>query len=861
MSPPLFRLDVQKVSQVCLFELSWGAGQRIRSQLNYPTHLTQLYQEWQRAYLSFYKTSDALAVKLSGDSTEHSLRGWSIASGNVNATTVDWYSKVVEAEARLLNQFHHWLRSAELFDIRSTIARTSQAVETNQFDNQVAIVRVFLTCTPLELARFPWEAWEIGAADFASAASIRVIRCPGTIRSAVGLNAVPRHRARILAVMGDDTGLNFQADRSAVQSLSKVAEVTFVGWQPGQSAVVVKEQVRSAITDGAGWDVLFFAGHSNETELTGGELGVAPGVSIAIQELAASLAIAQKRGLQVAIFNSCSGLSIAESLIDLGFSQVAVMREPIHNRVAQVFLLRFLRSLADYHDVHESLLAACQYLRMEKNLTYPSAYLVPSLFCHPGAPLFRIARLAWQQQIRAWLPTRWESIAMGICIALSLTPKVQEMLLDRRVWMQAVYRQVTGQIPPPATAPVALIQIDETSVRRDARIATPTPINRSYLADLIQQLSKQKTSIVGIDYLLDRPVGEEPKLSQALQSMVQRDRTWIVFGAPYNSLESKNLFAAQESGIATPAWTMQGHMTVLPQRITLPYSDEDCRKTCPLGYLLALTQTANREIRSLPPPNTQNKSNLRTQLLNQIMPQLATNRSLSQLNRSRLSPISAWSYETLGVVWLEPIVDFSIPPDRVYDRIAAWRLLEKNPVQLPALSSQIVLIGAGEYNDSGGIVGETLDLYPTPAALRYWQTQRPKNNNAASFPNGTTENTPAYLPKLTGAELHAYTVHHLLNRHLIIPIPDLWCVGLAMAIGKGLALVWERDFRLGRWSRRHRHRVILGLSFGSIVYGGVGLQSFISSAILLPWTFPIGVIWIYSMPAFRRTLNDSQDSS
>ncbi len=344
MSPSIFRLDVQKVAQVCLFKLSWGEGQRIRSQLHYPPHLTTLYQEWQRAYLSFYKTADALTVELPADVAENSLRGWSIASGNVNATTVDWYSKVVEAEARLLNQFHHWLRSAELFDIRSTIARASQGVEPDRFDDQVAIVRVFLTCTPLELARFPWEAWEIGSADFASAASIRVMRCPGTIRTAVGGPGLTRNRARVLAVMGDDTGLNFQADRSAVQSLSKVAEVTFVGWQPGQTAATVKEQVRAAIMDGGGWDVLFFAGHSNETDLTGGELGVAPGVSIAIQELAAALAIAQKRGLQVAIFNSCSGLNIAESLIDLGFSQVAVMREPIHNRVAQVFLLRFLRS-------------------------------------------------------------------------------------------------------------------------------------------------------------------------------------------------------------------------------------------------------------------------------------------------------------------------------------------------------------------------------------------------------------------------------------------------------------------------------------------------------------------------------------
>jgi hypothetical protein len=34
-----------------------------------------------------------------------------------------------------------------------------------------------------------------------------------------------------LAILGDDTGLNFQADKQAVRSLCSIAEVEFVGWQ------------------------------------------------------------------------------------------------------------------------------------------------------------------------------------------------------------------------------------------------------------------------------------------------------------------------------------------------------------------------------------------------------------------------------------------------------------------------------------------------------------------------------------------------------------------------------------------------------------------------------------------------------
>lgn len=105
--------------------------------------------------------------------------------------------------------------------------------------------------------------------------------------------------------------------------------------------------------------------NSNETPLTGGDLKIAPNSAIgeadtsrciAIQDITQPLQQARDRGLQFAIFNSCSGISIAESLINLGLPQVAVMREPIHNTVAQEFLVQFLNALAEYKDVHEALI-------------------------------------------------------------------------------------------------------------------------------------------------------------------------------------------------------------------------------------------------------------------------------------------------------------------------------------------------------------------------------------------------------------------------------------------------------------------------------------------------------------------------
>jgi hypothetical protein len=51
--------------------------------------------------------------------------------------------------------------------------------------------------------------------------------------------------------------------------------VQFVGWQPGKTSTELKTQICEALTDAKGWDVLFFAGHSNETAITGGELAIA----------------------------------------------------------------------------------------------------------------------------------------------------------------------------------------------------------------------------------------------------------------------------------------------------------------------------------------------------------------------------------------------------------------------------------------------------------------------------------------------------------------------------------------------------------------------------------------------------------
>jgi hypothetical protein len=855
MAPPaLFYLKVQKLDHTCLFELSWGEGQQLTATLAYPAKLTMLFKDWQQSYIGFYKNLPMPLQSVVDPTGRDRLRGRSVDLPASVPQPIDWQTKLGEAQIKLLNEFHRWLRGSELYEIRAAIARASR----EQAATTQPEINVFLTCTPIELARFPWEAWEIGT-DFAATGMIQIVRTPqNRIEKPSPSTRHDRRRTRILAILGDETGLNFQTERKAIHSLTRIAEVEFVGWQPGQTATDVKEQISHAITDQQGWDVLFFAGHSNENQIAGGDLAIAPGASILINELMPQLIIAKERGLKFAIFNSCKGLDIAESLVSLGFNQVAVMREPIHNRVAEEFVVQFIRNLGEYKNVQESLLAACQFLRLEKNLTYPSVFLVPSLFCYPGTPLFQIPRVQplWKRITRQVAPTRLEAIALTVCVVLALIPQVQNFLMDRRIWIQAIYRDMTGQVPPVANPPpVALVQIDDESISRDSRLAVPYPMNQAYLADLIDRLSTRNAKVIGIDYLLDRGDSKSEAntkiLKQSIQQSVERRKTWFVFGIPFEDEGAEN-FPLETVGIAKRNWTLQGHFDFWPGYVMLRYPGEDCRDICPFAYLLSLIHVANQDFAmGLPQPSLERQQNLRVQTLNFIDSQRSFSSELSYLNQVQIAPIAAWADQRLKLIWFQPIMDLSIPPDRVYDRIAAWRLFDPS-LKLPNLSQQIVIIASGGYSEAGGVSKNESDYRPLPSAMQYWQHHLPSQNNASSLPIGNSANIPEYLSSFTGGETHAYIIHHLLTQHLIIPVPDILMVGIAGLLGRGTLLLLGQQ---QKYNRNWRAQYIAGLAGITALYGLAGLQLYISAAILIPCTLPVVVIWIYLLPVLRLRSN------
>lgn len=793
----MLQLSIQSVEQSCLFTLSGESGERLTAEVPFPPVLMDIYQQWRKAYIQFYQTQISFNV----EETENNFRGKSAGSGSISPST-DWKRRLSDAENRLRYDFNQWLRSHQLYEIRAKIAEFCRK------NSPEGVIEIGLICGSTDLAKLPWEAWEIGA-EFAISNPLRIYRIPSNI-TAHSVQTYQRYRSRILAIIGQDGRSNFQQDLADIKAkLEPLAEVETVGWKPGQSISELETEIKQAITDEKGWDILFFAGHSNETQQTGGELGIAPGQFIQIQDITHQLEIAKNKGLQFALFNSCNGLSIAETLISLGLSQVAVMREPIHNQVSQEFLLQFLQNLADYKNVEESLTATCHFLKVEKSFTYPSAYLIPSLFRHPNSQWFQLQPSGWRTFLKQLICPKWyELTALAILSILSWQIPIQYQLLEQRVKTQAIYRNLTQQIPQTKPS-ILLVEIDEPSLDT-AGFSDPILISRSYLAQLVNQATQFNRKIIGIDYILNTPQPEEDQILETALNQAKSLETLFILATSRSTKPGYRLWAIdrfitrQTWQGDTRLWRNGRFMTLIPFLTEeRPLLTEE--RPFPLSYLLALAKVYRDSGGNLLQP--QNPTVLTQNLFNPWMQPL----SITQIGYS------------FRQYWLHPITDFSIPPQAVYQTISAQDFLVTKPSQLQQKYSQsVVFIIPGGYRTAGvNDFGE--DNLPAPPAFCYWQK---------------ISQSQADCPLFVGGKVHAYLFHHFLHHHFIIPISDLWLLWLFVPIAKSISILLKKYYISPK-------KLIMILTGGTLIYGIISLQLYVSALILLPIVIPIILIWFY----------------
>lgn len=240
-------------------------------------------------------------------------------------------------------------------------------------------IQVIIQSENIDVRRLPWHLW-----DFLKPYRKAEIALSSPFYDRTLKTSVTRNQIRILSILGDDKGIDIDKDRQLLAQFDP------------QAAFLVKrnrQELDAQLWSEQGWDILCFSGHSSsEMDGSNGYIYINDTEKITIPELKNALTTAIERGLQIAIFNSCDGLGLANQLAALHIPQIIVMREPVPDLVAQEFLKHFLTAFASGKSFYLSVREAREKLQSLEEY-FPCASWLPIICQNP-----------------AEIPPTWESL-------------------------------------------------------------------------------------------------------------------------------------------------------------------------------------------------------------------------------------------------------------------------------------------------------------------------------------------------------------------------------------------------------------------------------------------------------------------
>ncbi len=311
-------------------------------------HIAQQYRQWQMAYRRGLQTQ---------------LRLGAPPFQVTNFSQRELLEECRRLGDELQHAFQKWLTAETFRPLRERLLEQLHPTDS---------IRVILQTEDDLLQRLPWQNW-----DFFERYSQAEVALSTPSYETTGMNPIAEDQVHILAVLGSSTGLDLQKDREALAQIPN-AKVTFLV-EPSSQELGDRLWEQS-------WHILFFAGHSSShTNGSTGQLSLNATDSITIPQLKHALKHAVRRGLRLAIFNSCDGLGLANNLADLHMPQVIVMREPIPDRVAQSFVQHFLKAFAAGMPLYQAMRTARERLHsLEAN--FPCATWLPIICQNPAEP-------------------------------------------------------------------------------------------------------------------------------------------------------------------------------------------------------------------------------------------------------------------------------------------------------------------------------------------------------------------------------------------------------------------------------------------------------------------------------------------
>ncbi|MGD1943104.1 MAG: CHASE2 domain-containing protein, partial [Leptolyngbyaceae cyanobacterium] len=521
-----------------------------------------------------------------------------------------------------------------------------------------------------------------------------------------------------------------------------------------------------------------------------GRIFINPHDSLTLEELRYGLRRAIANGLQLAIFNSCDGLGLEQ----VNLPQLIVMRQPVPDRIAQLFLTYLLPAYATGHPLPLALRQARERLQGLEG-DFPCASWLPVLVqTVPDPPPTWPQLQGGTQSSPLASPTtspapplvrdrRRGSIALVASIAASVLVLAVRSLGGLQPAELRAYDRLLQQRLPHAT-PERLLVVEATEADIN-RYGYPLP--DAVLAQVIERLQPYEPQLIGLDIFRDRPEPDSP-----LPALLAEQDNLVGLCSVRTGSEDG------QSGIAPPPQlpadrlafsnVVEDHDGVMRRHLLFmtPQGDDPCGTPFSLSALLAIKYLYAEGI------EPQNLSDERL-----------------QLGRATFAPLHSQSgpYHNLDHWGFQVWLNYT-EMETGFRQISVTDLLTQNP-DLESLENHVVLIGMSAP------VSNPTDYFLTPMGATRWPRQQ-----------------------TAGVLLHAQMVNHLLTAALDGRSPlrtwpawgeVLWIVAWG---GGGGLIGW-------RWQR---------LSWGAIATG---------TAVLLLYGIAWGLLnlgwWVPLLPAALST--------
>ena len=369
------------------------------------------------------------------------------------------------------------------------------------------------------LATLPWQALRLQRPIFRVES-----QAPGALSKQARIRA---RKPRIVLLVGSEQGLILNPEVGRLMQLKKDRRIDLRLLRgPSSSAPAL----RSALAEPAGWDALLYLGHSSSGP-DGGLLHLGDGSQLSGQALEKDWHLAADLGLRLLLFNSCSGLPLAQQAVRAGLDWTVCFLEPVPAKAAAIAFEALLQAMEAGSDLLAAIAAARSTL--ESSPDCEGCSLLLTAVAASGAAPFRLPlRRRRQFWLRLAQSNRRQAIALGLVtaigFAMELTPAngLNTWLLNRRLLLQRSWRQATGQIQfasdkqLPAIS-VLLLDPDTTIPALGAQPETDHT-SRPALAAVLQRSPTRQVPVVGLDVVFDRDRPGTRELAEVIGRQPQR---------------------------------------------------------------------------------------------------------------------------------------------------------------------------------------------------------------------------------------------------------------------------------------------------------------------------------------------------